>query len=170
MAHARYTAPVPKDKDTKQDYGNDPIASGPYKIDSYVRDTSLTLVRNENWDPATDPNRPAYPDRFQFELNVDEPVASERLIKGEGNDVFAVPSAAMLTVASYPKLEDPAIKVRFVNGPGSCVDYITMNTQKIKDPDVRHAIALAIDRQGIQTVEGGDLTARRFEIPSDIPG
>ena len=60
----------------------------------------------------------------------------------------------MLTANNYAKLDDPAVKPRFINGPGPCVNYIAMNTQKIKDPDVRHAIALAIDRQGIQTIVG----------------
>ena len=46
-----------------------------------------------------------------------------------------------------PKLDEPSVKPRFINGPGPCVDYVAMNTQKITDPDVRHAIALAIDRQ-----------------------
>ena len=36
-----YTAPVPKDKDTRQDYANRPMASGPYKIDTYERGTAL---------------------------------------------------------------------------------------------------------------------------------
>ena len=145
-----YTAPVPKDKDTKQDYANRPVASGPYKIENYDLAQRLTLVRNENWDPATDPNRPAYPDRFQFELNADRAAASERLIKSAGNDAFAVPLDGILEVSDFGRAQEPAIKPRFVNGPGPCVDYIAMNTQQIKDPDVRHAIALAIDRQGIQ--------------------
>jgi peptide/nickel transport system substrate-binding protein len=146
-----YTSPVPKDADTKADYGNRPVASGPYKIENYQRGTALSLVRNENWDPATDPNRPAYPDRFQFELNADRAAASERLIKGAGNDAFAVPLDGMLEESEYARAQEPALKPRFVNGPGPCVDFVAMNTQTIKDPDVRHAIALAIDRQGIQS-------------------
>ena len=49
------------------------------------------------------------------------------------------------------------MKARFVNGPGPCVDFVAMNTQKITDPDVRHAIALAIDRKRIQRAYGGEL-------------
>ena len=47
-----------------------------------------------------------------------------------------------------------------------------MNTQSIKDPDVRHAIALAIDRQSIQSIYGGDIygTVADSVIPPDIPG
>jgi peptide/nickel transport system substrate-binding protein len=167
-----YTAPVPKDKDTKEAYDNRPVASGPYKIENYQPGTSLALVRNENWDPATDPNRPAYPDRFQFELNADPAAASERLLKSDGNDAFAVPLNEILAVSEFAKAEDPALKPRFINGPGPCVDYLTMNTQSIKDPDVRHAIALAIDRQSIQSTYGGDVYGSVADsmIPSDLPG
>ena len=56
-----YTAPVPKDRDTRLDYGKRPVASGPYKIEKYTGDKSLTLVRNENWDPATDPESTRLP-------------------------------------------------------------------------------------------------------------
>jgi peptide/nickel transport system substrate-binding protein len=167
-----YTAPVPKDSDTKHGYGNHPVASGPYKIEEYSRDKSLSLVRNENWDPASDPNRPAYPDRFQFALNVDAPAASERLLKGDGNDAFAVPSGGILRVSEFARAQEPSIGPRFINGPGSCVDYVTMNTQSLKDPDVRHAIALAIDRQGIAAIYGGEVFGSVADsvIPSDIPG
>ena len=167
-----YTAPVPKDRDTKKEYANRPVASGPYKIENYDRSKSLTLVRNENWNPATDPNRPAYPDRFEFELNVDRHAASERLIKSEGNDAFAVPLDGILEVAEFGRAQEPAVNPRFVNGPGPCVSYIVMNTQTIKDADVRHAIALAVDRQGIQDIYGGDVFGSVADsvIPPDVPG
>jgi peptide/nickel transport system substrate-binding protein len=167
-----YTSPVPKDSDTKQDYAKRPIASGPYQIETYVPNTSLTLVRNKNWDPATDPNRPAYPDRFQFELNVDKTAANHRLLAGTGNDAFAVPFDPTLESENYSKIEEPSVAPRFVNGPGPCVDYITMNTQKITDPDVRHAIALAIDRQAILDNYGGNLSGSIADsmIPPDLPG
>ena len=42
-----YTAPVPKAADTKEAYGDRPVASGPYKIEDYRRDTSLSLVQPE---------------------------------------------------------------------------------------------------------------------------
>jgi peptide/nickel transport system substrate-binding protein len=168
-----YTAPVPKDKDTRQDYGNHPIASGPYKIENYTRDASLTLVRNDDWDGATDPNRPAHPDRFAIALNVSKDASNNRLLDGRGDNAFAVPLDGTLSPANFSKIQDdPAVGARFINGPGSCVNYVSMNTQKITDPDVRHAIALAIDRQGIQTISGGDLTGSIVDsiIPPTIPG
>ena len=167
-----YTAPVPRDADTKERYGSHPMASGPYKIEDYRSDTSLSLVRNEYWDSATDPSRPAYPDRFQFELNVDAPAAAERLFKSEGNDALAVPLGGILPIGELGRAQQPSIGSRFINGPGSCVGNITMNTQTIKDPDVRHAIALAIDRQGIGDIYGGEVFGSVVDsvIPSGLPG
>jgi peptide/nickel transport system substrate-binding protein len=167
-----YTAPVPKDSDTKEAYGDRPIASGPYKIGDYQRGTSLTLIRNENWDAAADPDRPAYPDRFQFELDADHNAASQRLLEGKGNDAYAIPFGGVLSPSDFPKVEDPSLKPRFVNGPGPCVDYITMNTQKLKDPDVRHAIALSIDRQEYLKIAGGELLGSMADsvIPPELPG
>lgn len=167
-----YTAPVPADRDTRQAYGDRPVASGPYKIDTYTRGTSLALVRNENWSSTNDPNRPAHPDRFQFELNADGPAAGERLIKSEGDDAFAVPLDGILAVSNFAKAQEAQIEPRFINGPGLCVDYLVMNTQTVTDPEVRHAIALAIDRRSIQSFYGGDVYGSIVDsvIPPDVPG
>ncbi|MGO4444896.1 ABC transporter substrate-binding protein [Mycobacterium sp. 2YAF39] len=167
-----YTSPVPKDRDTKQDYGSRPVASGPYKIETYDPGKSLVLVRNENWSSATDPNRPAYPDRFQIELNVDRAAANQQLLSGDGERAFAVPLGYLLQVDNYSKLDDASVKPRVIDGPGPCVNYIAINTQKLKDPDVRHAIALAIDRRAIQATNGGDLSGPVVDslIPPNIPG
>jgi peptide/nickel transport system substrate-binding protein len=166
-----YTSPVPKDADTKADYRKRPLASGPYKIEKYT-DDSLVLVRNAQWDPATDPNRPAYPDRFEFERSPDAASADARLLASDGKDPFAVALSSTLVPADLPKLDEPSVKARFINGPGLCVDYVAMNTEKIKDPDVRHAIALAIDRQGIQKALGGDLFGSITDsiVPSTVKG
>ncbi len=40
---------------TPAKYAQQPLATGPYKFDEYNPERSLTLVRNEEWDPATDP-------------------------------------------------------------------------------------------------------------------
>ena len=45
-------------------------STGPYKIDQYTIGKSLTLVRNDQWDPNTDPARTAYPDAYVFKAGV----------------------------------------------------------------------------------------------------
>ena len=48
---------VPKDKDTGAKYRNSVLSSGPYKFADLQPGKSFNLVRNDQWDPATDPNR-----------------------------------------------------------------------------------------------------------------
>ena len=152
-----YTAPVPKAKDDKQNYDFHPVSSGPYKISSYTPDKSLTLVRNTNWDPSTDPNRPALPDSFVETFGIDIPTISQRLIADQGADKNAVTleNSGAIQNADLPKIKDPSVSARFTNGATPCVDYEVLNVQKIKNVNVRKAIATAINRQAIATIYGG---------------
>jgi peptide/nickel transport system substrate-binding protein len=152
-----YTAPVPKAKDDKQNYDFHPVSSGPYKISNYTPDKSLVLVRNPNWDPSTDPNRPALPDGFNETFGIDNPTISQRLIADQGPDKNAVTleNTGAIQNADLPKIKDPSVNSRFTNASTPCVDYINMNVQKIKDVTVRKAIAMAINRQAIATIYGG---------------
>ena len=169
-----YTAPVPKAKDTKQDYDRHPVASGPYKISSYVPDKTLVLVRNPNWDASSDPNRPALPDSFVITFGIDLPTISQRLIGDEGSDKNAttLENSGAIQNADLPKIAQPDVRKRFTNGPTPCVDYEFINTQKITDPDVRKAIATAINRQNLQTTYGGSVfgTVSNTIISSSIQG
>jgi peptide/nickel transport system substrate-binding protein len=152
-----YTAPVPKAKDDKQNYDFHPVSSGPYKISNYTPDKSITLVRNSNWDPASDPNRPALPDSFVETFGIDLPTISQRLIADQGSDKNAVTleNSGAIQNADLPKIKDASVSARFTNGSTPCVDYLTLNNQKIKDVTVRKALATAINRQAISTIYGG---------------
>ncbi len=152
-----YTAPVPKAKDDKQNYDFHPVSSGPYKIQNYTPEKSITLVRNTNWDPATDPNRPALPDSFVETFGIDLPTISQRLISDQGPDKNAVTleNSGAIQNGDLPKIKDPSVKARFTNGATPCVDYEFINVQKVKDVNVRKAISMAINRQAIETTYGG---------------
>ncbi len=173
-----YTAPVPKAKDTKQNYDFSPVSSGPYKIQNYTPKKSLTLVRNTNWDPASDPNRPALPDGFKVTFGIDLPTISQRLIANQGDDQTAttLENSGALQNGDLPKIRDASVKARFTNGATPCVDYEWINTQKITDPDVRNAIETAINREAIQTTYGGDIFGTTVDtivsptLQTTIPG
>src|SRR5215212_6784937 len=62
--------PIPERGSEPGRYGLHPLATGPYKFADYTPGKSLTLVRNEQWDPDTDPGRHAYPDRYTFSSKV----------------------------------------------------------------------------------------------------
>lgn len=149
------TAPVPQAKDTKLDYTNHPISSGPYKVKSYERGRHLVLERNANWDASTDPNRSALPDTFTFSLSTSQSTISQQLIADSDPTAITLDSNGALQASDTAKLNDAAIKPRLAGGFLGCIDIIAFNTQSIKDPEVRKALALAMDRNAMQVQYGG---------------
>jgi peptide/nickel transport system substrate-binding protein len=156
---------VPQDKDTKLDYTNHPVSSGPYMVESYNRGKSLKLVRNPHWDPATDPNRTALPDTFSFSLSTSQATISQQLLANADTNAITLDSNGALQTSDSAKLADAQVKDRVASGLLGCNDVLSLNTQKITDPDVRKAIALALDRQSILVQYGG----RRFGELTQTP-
>ncbi|MET3921025.1 ABC transporter substrate-binding protein [Arthrobacter sp. UYEF20] len=165
LASRSNTAPVPQDKDTKLDYTNHPVSSGPYMVESYNRGKSLKLVRNPHWDPAADPNRPALPDTFSFSLSTSQATISQQLLANADTNAITLDSNGALQTSDSAKLADAQVKDRVASGLLGCNDVLSLNTQKIPDPDVRKAIALALDRQSILVQYGG----RRFGELTQTP-
>src|SRR6266542_6518206 len=67
-----FFAPVPRDYASKfkvgPDYGKHIVGPGPYTLKSYTPEKSIELVRNTNWDPATDPLRKAWVDKIEMRI------------------------------------------------------------------------------------------------------
>ena len=76
--------PIPKAKDTKKNYKNRPLATGPYKFDTYTPGTELKLSKNPNWDPATDPVRHQYLDGWDFKWRQDLIKAQQQVLDSAG--------------------------------------------------------------------------------------
>ena len=68
------TSPVPQAKDTGTKYQLHPMSTGPYKFESNDPNKGIVLVRNDQYDPATDPNsgRKALPDKITVDYNVNQ--------------------------------------------------------------------------------------------------
>ena len=61
--------PVPLGKaSTPPDYGKHIMSNGPYKVESFRPQEELVLVKNDQWDPNSDPGSP--PVRRQVDLQV----------------------------------------------------------------------------------------------------
>ena len=56
---------MPQAKDTGAKYKEHVVSTGPYKFETNELGKSFTLVRNDHWDQATDPNRKALPDTIE---------------------------------------------------------------------------------------------------------
>lgn len=133
---------IPKSKDTKSNYQLKWLSSGPYKIKSYSKGSSLTLVKNKQWDAKSDPSRHQYPDTIQFSFGGDAATTAKAIMASNSTDASTISydgvDPAVLTQAIGAK------KNQVVSGPSPCTRWpgATMDTQKIP-LDVRKAIATA---------------------------
>lgn len=146
-------APTPVKKDTKQDYDKKPVSNGPYRVKTHVTDKSMTLVRNEHWDPATDPIRNAYPDQFDFTFGIEQLTAIDRLLADAGKDQYAT-SWRTIPQERIQKAQTEA-KDRVFEQLGNGVSCYWINTSRVKDKAVREALIKAWPTAGIRQLLGG---------------
>ncbi|MEU6506812.1 ABC transporter substrate-binding protein [Streptomyces sp. NPDC046942] len=147
-------APTPVKLDTKQNYDKKPVSNGPYKIQSHVTDKSMVLVRNEHWDPNTDPIRNAYPDEFDFTFGIQADTAADRIIADTGNDQYAV-SWRTVPQAKVPQATAKA-KDRLFEGLSSGTSVYWINQTTVPDMKVREAIIRAFPTAAIRSLQGGE--------------
>jgi len=149
-------APVPKAKDTKVNYDNHPVSSGPYKIDTYVRGKSMTLSRNTNW--GQDTVRKALPDTIKVTMGLDANVIDQRIITSAGADANAVQLDTSIQAANVATVKArPDLSARSIKGYTGFLRYIWMNTTKgpLKNVKVRQALEYAVNKTDQQTARGG---------------
>jgi len=154
--------PVPKAADTGETYGDNPVSSGPYQIDSYTTGNGgkMVLVRNPNWDPASDPVRKAYPDRWEINFGVDPKVMDQRLIASQGDDAYAIQYGGiqpenLSTVFADPTTPNPDFEGRAVSDFDPYARYYFIDVNKVPNVKIRQAMAVALDRAAIRLNAGG---------------
>jgi len=156
-------SPVPEAKDTGEKYDSaDVFSNGPYMIDEYTTGNGgkFVLVRNPNWDPASDPVRKAYPDKWQVDFGVDPKVMDQRLMQSTGNDAFAIQYGNIQpenlnTVFTDPKTTAPQFAGRATSDFDPYSLYIWINVLKVPDLKIRQALAVALDREALRVNAGG---------------
>ncbi len=135
----------------RDDLGQNPVGTGPFKFGHWARGYELRLVRNpEYWDPAR-PKLSAVTFRF-----IPDPVAQLAALRAGDVDVLVEVTPEI--AASLRN--DPVLTV--VSGPQELVQLIAINKTKspFSDVRVRQALALAVDRT--QLIE---LVAMGFSSP-----
>ncbi|WP_424211927.1 ABC transporter substrate-binding protein [Streptomyces sp. BI20] len=156
-------APVPKAKDTGVTYEEHPFSSGPYKVVRNENDGErLTLERNPHWDPATDPERKAYPDKVDVRSGLDPAVINQRLTTSAGPDAAAVTTDTNLGPAELARVgSDKALAGRVGTGHFGYVNYLAFNPKvaPFDNPKVRQAIAYAVNRTSVVNAAGGSALA-----------
>jgi peptide/nickel transport system substrate-binding protein len=177
------SAPVPEeyakpfDAESPSTYSEHLVATGPYMVENddqgnvtgYNPGKEIILVRNPNWDPATD-FRPAYVDRIEVKEGfTDVNSATRRILTGDSQvngDILPEPQGLKLAATQHPD------QLQLVDSGGN--RYISLNTQipPFDDINVRKAVIASADREAIRLARGGELVgpiASHF-IPPNIPG
>jgi peptide/nickel transport system substrate-binding protein len=169
------SAPVPReyalryDRRAQSSYGMHQVATGPYMVERYQAGRRIHLVRNPNWDAATD-FRPAYVDEVEIlEGNDDAAVATRRILTGHGlvNGDFNPPPADLRrTLERQPD--------QVAAPPANSVHYVTLNTKvpPFDDINVRKAVVAGFDRNAMRLARGGAAAAglATHFIPPGTPG
>jgi peptide/nickel transport system substrate-binding protein len=154
-----FFSPVPSEHASKfrlgRDYGQELAASGPYRLERYVPGRRIELVRNENWDPRTDPLRSAWVDKVSVTIGGSEAEIQEAIESGGADlNLDAVPPP----VGDLQRLfDDPTMARRLAVETTGCVHYLTlqMDAGPTRELAVRQAVNYAIDRQAVVLAIGG---------------
>ncbi len=163
--------PVPDPKghpempDIGEGYGitTPPWASGPYKVESYTpgKGGSMILVRNDGWKQESDPVRPALPDKWEIDFGLEPQLIDQRLMNPSGNDEFAIQYGGLQptnlpTVFKDNETPQDAFAGRAISGFDPYVRYWWVDINKIPNEKIRAALGIALDREAVRTVLGGD--------------
>ena len=163
-------APIPPDPDRPdarygiaerhdRDFSGFIVSSGPYMLEGSERmdpaggvpasgftSDGLTLVRNPSWSSASDPLRPAYPDRIEI-LRLQEGTGSSAVASGRVDLLFNEGSTSAQIRAARPS-------GRVAEVPDDTIFDAELNVAvpPLDDPHVRRAIAAVIDRGRVAQV------------------
>jgi len=172
LAQIPSTAPVPRAKDTGTKYKEHVVSTGPYKFESNQIGKRFVLVRNTQWDQATDPLRKPMPDRIEVSLNVNAEDIDNRLLAGdldvavEGTGVQPATQGRVLADPNLKKNADSADTVR------NWFTSINGDVAPLNNVECRKAIEFGADHTGYQNAyggpAGGDIATNL--LPPLIPG
>ncbi|MDT0443150.1 ABC transporter substrate-binding protein [Streptomyces johnsoniae] len=151
-------AVVSEEHDTREAYDQEPMTSGPYRIEEHRPGRSMTLTRNEHWVPETDPTRNAYPDAFEISFGHSQEDSTARLMADNGENRNGISFSNGLDPGNGPTvMEDPQYRERLVDGYQSYVWSLAINMDTVTDERVRQAIAYALPLNGILNAYGGSI-------------
>jgi peptide/nickel transport system substrate-binding protein len=177
------TAPVPPeyagpfDRNDPSTYWSHEVATGPYMVENdaqgntvgYVPGKSIHLVRNPNWDSATD-YRPARLDDITIrEGNTNTTRASREILSGSAlvsGDFSPPPAVLHSDVRAHP--------AQFTFTADGGVNFAPLNTTlpPFTNVNVRRAVVAGFDRAAFLRAVGGRLAGvlGTHFIPPGVPG
>jgi peptide/nickel transport system substrate-binding protein len=163
------SSPVPIENDTGAGYGAHPISSGPYMITSVDAQAGISLVRNPQWDAATDDVRTALPDAVVVRSGLSGMARDQALLAGSAD---ADLSGTGVQTATTSRLADEQLAGRVDDVTTGSLRLLALPTSvaPMDNPQCRAAVAAVVDRSAVQKALGGAQNAVRTSVlwPRDL--
>ncbi|MER5637606.1 ABC transporter substrate-binding protein [Kitasatospora sp. NPDC002227] len=165
-------APVPMKSDTGSKYGDHPVSSGPYMFKTAQAGKYYELVRNPNWDPATDPFRKALPDVVKLTVTTNADDMDNRELDGTADLDWS--QTGLSQAAQVKVLTDPKLKANTDDPYNGFIRFIAISSKVAPFDNVhcRSAVLYAADTKALQTARGGQTAGSLYGsmLPPNIAG
>jgi peptide/nickel transport system substrate-binding protein len=159
--------PAPLGKaSTPPDYGKHIMSNGPYKVESFRPQEELVLVKNDQWDPNSDPGRHQYADKFIFKFNQDQAKVDQIMLSDNTESQTALSNA--LGSNNYDRA-NTELGDRLIQQSAQCTSFLAPDYTKITDINVRKAIAYAYPYQDMWLATGEVPGVTRVPANSIMP-
>jgi ABC-type transport system substrate-binding protein len=141
------------------DFRKNFVSSGPYMLESYTADKSISLIRNPAWDKSTDELRKAFVDKIVVTQGSDEEPVQQELEAGTVDLAWdvGVPTPRIAALKNDPIVGIGGTAQQLFKNPDGCLGYIVFQTQRppFNNEKVRQAVNWAMNRSAIVQVAGG---------------
>jgi peptide/nickel transport system substrate-binding protein len=146
---------LPNSPELRRNY----VSSGPYVIEDYILNESISLARSGSWNAAADPIHKAYVDRIEVAFGTPDAGKTQRMIEAGNIDGYfdlSIATADLTRIMANPS--DPQL-LQFADGAINPVLVINLaspnNNKALADIRVRQALNYAVNKSAIVQVGGG---------------
>jgi peptide/nickel transport system substrate-binding protein len=136
-------------------YNNHVQATGPYKVASYVPNKHIDLVRNAQYNPATDGTRPALPNKVDITTSFDQPTLDADIVAN--TEDLDIGGTGVQPATQAKILQSPSLKARTLDPIDGFTRYVAIlsETPPFNNIHCRQAIEWAMNKKEQQDARGG---------------
>jgi peptide/nickel transport system substrate-binding protein len=152
-------------------YQLDPISTGPYEFQSYTLNKEMVLVKNPNWNAATDPEAKQLVNKIIVYFNLNQNTVDQNQLAGYAD--IDQQGLGVQTAARAKILSTPSLKADADNPINNFLRFAYIDSQTVPNVHCREAIEYAADKTTLQDAYGGPVVGGQIAstvIPPIFPG